>query len=786
MKNYLNLVPISAKIHRKQSKMTRICITLAVFLVAVMFGLSDMYLQGLTKKEMQENGNWHYKISSIDTKTATFVSSRSEVEVSGWQKIVSVDAGCSINGQNIAISSQDANIFEDVFLNKIVEGEYPDRENEIAVSSSLKNSASISLNQTISLLSPDGNKVNYSVVGFLDDVQTSRLVTGNTGNEQIAVLTPEGFSTLKESLNIDVAEKFVVRFSRNCNIPNTIADIKAQYNISDGQLEGNIPLLSVQGQIAGETSVNQIYQVAFMLSIVVMLTCVLMISSSLNSNIAQRTEFFGMLRCLGATRKQIMRFVRYEGLYWCKTAIPIGLVCSVLVVWILSAIMRLISLQWFSYMPFLGISWISILASSILGLITVLLAASSPAKRASKVSPLTAVSGNTGQTVSFHRAANTRRFKIETALGVHHAKARKRNYILMTGAFAICITLFLSFSTLVDFMKNAFTPPVWTPDLSIASETNTCSIDKALLEKVNQNDTVKRAYGRMFAYDISMENDTKSYNANLISYEENQFEWAAESLISGSIDSVMQQEDQVLFVKKENSDIQVGDNITLSINNEKHTVTVAGILSDSPLARVDGTETIFCSEDTFTALTGQNGYTIIDVQFENSARLEDAKDIENIFSSDNVIFTNNLAQVQQQRNMYRAFSVLVYGFLSIIVAITIFHIMNTINMGVAAKMKEYGAMRAIGMSDRQLKKMIFAEAGTYAISGVIWGCVIGIPMNWVVFVSLITNIWGTVWSIPFIPIGVIITIVLFTSFLAVWSPAKRLHEMSIVENISTQ
>lgn len=30
--------------------------------------------------------------------------------------------------------------------------------------------------------------------------------------------------------------------------------------------------------------------------------------------------------------------------------------------------------------------------------------------------------------------------------------------------------------------------------------------------------------------------------------------------------------------------------------------------------------------------------------------------------------------------------------------------MNTISMGVAAKMQEYGAMRAIGMSDRQLRK----------------------------------------------------------------------------------
>lgn len=783
MKNYLNLVPISAKIHRKQSKMTRICITLAVFLVAVMFGLADMYLQGLTQKEMQENGNWHYEITSIDTKTATYISSRPEVEISGCQNIISSDEGCSVNGQNTAICSQNADIFEDVFLNNIAEGEYPNAENEIAVSYSLKNSASISLNQTISLETPDGNQINLSVVGFFDDEQASRLVKGN---KQLAVLTPEGFDNLKESSNINHEEKLVIRFSRNCNIPNTIADIKAQNNISDDQLEGNIPLLSVQGQIAGETSVNQIYQVALMLSVVVMLTCVLMISSSLNSNITQRIEFFGMLRCLGATRKQIMRLVRYEGLYWCKTAILIGIVCSIFVIWILSAIMRLISPQWFSYMPVLGISWISIVASSILGLITVFLAARSPAKRASKVSPLTAVSGNTGQMISFRKAANTKWFKIETALGIHHAKARKRNYILMTGAFAICITLFLSFTTLVYFMKNAFIPPAWTPDLSIASETNTCSIDKALLDKVNQNDAVKRAYGRMFAYDISMEHDTKNYNANLISYEENQFEWASDSLISGSIDSVMQKENQVLLVKQENSDIQVGDNITLSIDNKEHTVTVAGILSDSPLARVEGTETIFCSEDTFTALTGQNGYTIIDVQFKNSAHLEDGEDIENIFTSDNVIFTNNLAQVQQQRNMYRAFSVLVYGFLTIIVAITIFHIMNTISMGVAAKMQEYGAMRAIGMSDRQLRKMIFAEAGTYAISGVILGCVIGIPMNWVVFVSLITNIWETAWSFPFIPIGLIIAIVLLTSFLAVQSPAKRLHEMSIVENISTQ
>lgn len=667
MKHYLKLVPISAKIHRKQSKMTRICITLAVLLVAVMFGLADMYLQGVTRHEMEESGNWHYEFHSIDTQTASFISARPDVEIAGWHNTISSEAGYSIKEQTISISAQERKVFEDIFLNGITEGEYPDTPNEIAVSSSFKNTASVSLNETIALCKPDGNTTDYLIVGFLNDTETSRLITGNT---PIVVMTPEGLGTLAVN---NAIENYVIQFSRLCNIPDIINDIKAGNNLSDEQITENIPLLSIQGQLEGKTGVNQIYQVAFILSVIVMLTCILMISSSLNSNVAERTEFFGMLRCLGATKRQIMRFVRLEGLYWCKTAIPIGIIFSVVIVWILSAAMRVINPQWFSSMPILGISWISVIASILLGLLTVLLAARSPAKRAAKVSPLTAVSGNAGQTASFRKAANTTAFKIETALGIHHAKAKKKNYILMTGAFAVCITLFLTFSTLVDFMKNAFVPPIYTPELSIASETNACSIFNELLEQIKQNDVVKRAYGRMFAYEVPAENNGKNYNANLISYEENQFRWAADSLIAGSIETVMQQENQVLFVQTGNIDVQVGDNISLTINNRPQIVTVAGILSDSPLARVEGTETFFCSEATFTALTGETGYTIIDIQFENNASSEDVKAIESIFSNSGVIFSDSLSQIQQQRNLYHTFAILVYGFLSIIVAITIFH-----------------------------------------------------------------------------------------------------------------
>lgn len=106
-------------------------------------------------------------------------------------------------------------------------------------------------------------------------------------------------------------------------------------------------------------------------------------------------------------------------------------------------------------------------------------------------------------------------------------------------------------------------------------------------------------------------------------------------------------------------------------------------MSDSLLARAERTETLICSEETFSQLTGETGYTILDVQFRFGSDEEDVAEVEALFG-EGVTFTDVLIQEQQQRGLYYAFATLVYGFLSIIVAITIFHIMNTISMGVSA------------------------------------------------------------------------------------------------------
>lgn len=114
------------------------------------------------------------------------------------------------------------------------------------------------------------------------------------------------------------------------------------------------------------------------------------------------------------------------------------------------------------------------------------------------------------------------------------------------------------------------------------------------------------------------------------------------------------------------------------------------------------------------------------------------------------------------------------------------YIVNSIAMSMAARIKQYGALRAIGMSDRQLVKVVTAEAAVYAVAGSMAGCLLGLPLHKRLFEQMVTFRWGDPWQIPWDTIGIIVAIVMVTTVLAVRGPSKRIRNMSIVETISAQ
>ena len=131
-----------------------------------------------------------------------------------------------------------------------------------------------------------------------------------------------------------------------------------------------------------------------------------------------------------------------------------------------------------------------------------------------------------------------------------------------------------------------------------------------------------------------------------------------------------------------------------------------------------------------------------------------------------------------------SFALFVYGFLGVIALICTFHIMNSIAMSVSARLRQYGAMRAVGMDSAQMRKMVAAEAAAYGVLGMLAGCMAGLPLNRLCFEKLVTLRWGTSWYFPVIPLSVIVLVMACSLALAVYGPSRRIQEMSVVDIIS--
>ncbi|MDE7059401.1 MAG: ABC transporter permease, partial [Lachnospiraceae bacterium] len=100
--------------------------------------------------------------------------------------------------------------------------------------------------------------------------------------------------------------------------------------------------------------------------------------------------------------------------------------------------------------------------------------------------------------------------------------------------------------------------------------------------------------------------------------------------------------------------------------------------------------------------------------------------------------------------------------------------------------KQYGAMRAVGMNGRQLKRMIAAEAYPYAFFGCSFGCFLGLPLSKMMHDFLITSHFGEsfAWTFPVWEILIIFLLVFLSVIAAVYLPSKRICEMEVTETIN--
>lgn len=771
MRSYLSLIPISAKNRRKQNRLTLACIILAVFLVTSVFSLAEIMTKGEEAAMIKKHGSHHVILSGITQEEAVQIASQENVSASAWCRSFGEDVyeGYEIDGERVIFYGTEQAYVRDLRAWE-TEGTYPGTDDEVMLNADAKERLGVQAGDSVTFHTPAGS-FDFTVTGFCTDEWTEDdKFTGFSAYMSVRAL--EEICSLNKA---EGAPAYYVRFAEGTKLREAIRDLKAQYGLTDGAVEENKITVGMSGA-SSDRNISGLYVMAAIVFVMILTAGVLMISSCMNSNVSQRTKFFGMLRCIGASRRQVMRFVRLEALNWCRTAVPAGIGLGVAVTWIVCTILKNRVGGEFGDMNF-RLSGIGIVCGALVGVITVLLAAHAPAKRAAGISPVAAVSGNDGSEKKAAHAANTRLWKVESALGVHHAASSGKNLFLMSMSFAFTVALFLVFFAGLDFARKLLpSERDLNPDISIGVADRDTFMDRKIKEEISRIPGVEVSSGCAILYDVPAEINGVPGSVNLVSYDDYLFSWMENSVVSGSTKGIRGDTDQVLTIFNQDSRLNTGDTVRIGETG----LTIACVESEGI-----GTEerpSLVCTEETFRRLTGEDGYNLLSVQLTKDASEETVDAVREIAGE--YEFEDRREEDQEMKASFWVFRIAAYGFLAIISLITVFNIMNNISMSVSARMRQYGAMRAVGMSTGQMTRMIAAEAATYAVCGLIIGCAGGLYLHRLLMNRLVYAHFGGSWELPVEPLAIVTVLFGLSCVIAVYTPAKRIRDMAVTETIS--
>ena len=773
MKSYLSLIPISAKVRRRQNRMTILCIVIAVFLVSAIFSVADMMLRTQMNRAAGKDGSWHLQIAGITQSQAEQLAQQPDVVCAGAGAVFNEggEEDYRLNGKRVVLYGCDAQFLR-VNRSAAFEGTFPEQDGEVLLGKGAARIFGVAIGDSVTLKLPDGQNRTLTVTG-IGGVDESYY------GMQFALvdiyLLQETFESLLTGQGEALPQTvYDLQYTSAAKAAKALPQLQQQYG--EDAVHENLNVMGSAGQ-SNSTAFRTVYGMAGVLFALVLLAGVLMISGTMNSNIAQRTRFFGMMRCLGMSKQQVVHFVRMEALNWCRIAIPIGLVLGTFSSWAVCGALRYGIGGEFATTPVFRLSMGGLCAGAVVGVVTVLLAAQAPAKQAAEVPPVAAASGSE-QAAVVHHAANLGSGRTETALGIYHATASKKNWFLITASFALSIVLALGFIVILQF-ASLLLPSLapWQADVIYTGYDNERVLPDTMAQQLRRMPGVARVWGCTGLVHVPASSDRNNVEqVTFCSYDDFMLESSKSMVVKGRMAKNSGADNEVMTMYNKTNPIRVGDTIT--VNGVPLTVVGAfsqGIFSDDV--------TIIAPETLFRRVAGEQNYNMIGVQLDRTASDETVLALA-AFSSDQIVVQDLRESNRQDRGTYYAARIVLYGFLSIIGGISLLNIVNSISMSVSARMKQYGILRAIGMDDAQLKRMISAEAGTYAVSGLVVGIALGLVLNRKLYILLITHYFGAAWQVPWGCLAVIVVVVLAAVVLAVYNPVRRILMQPITATIS--
>lgn len=706
---------------------------------------------------------WHALYRNVDESTVMKLAAHHDVKTYGLRS----DAGyMNLEDATVSMMYMDRTGME-LYKVKLKEGQLPQKENDIVVSKGILEALGQNgkIGDTITvpyqILKDDGldytKEKEFRICGFLADNESSK------EQKQYTSLVSEAF--LKAEIPVEqVKYRFLLQVNgqkgnTTADYTETIQNIARQFGISEDDMNINKEYLAAN--YVDPATIPVI--VGIML--IVVLAGIITIYSVYYVSMNQRVREFGKLKAIGATKRQLRQIVLREGMGVALFAIPIGLLIGTVAV-------KVVLLQFVEHAKDSNVLiteaykvvakgevqlyywWIYLLAIAVT-LCTVYLSLMKPMRMAAKVSEIEAMRYQGGSKRQKSSRKGYQFLNIGRLTKRNLAENKKKSTITIvsmavTGIFVMMVATVLSCANPMESAKSTIvgqyeiSPIVESgnkehPEYEWAEVQKNNPLNEGLKQQIEELDGVERV-DVFTALKVSGGPFEEKIGTEFINGVPEEY---AEELKKGITEGNVTYEelksgDKVILDRALlhwYPDIKVGDKLKLNIHDGDNTfqkeIEVAAIGDYG--SGLTNYNCLIMAKEGAEKLTINNSSSYFQVIAD--------KDYDEALeaSLQAIVDGSGRLQMRTWKNEYDTWENALqmtrgacYAFIIILAAISIMNLINTMINSVHVRKKELGMMQAIGMSDRQLMKMlqlegIFYTVGTLIISiGV--GSLAGYPL----------------------------------------------------------
>ena len=790
MKTLTNLVKGNLKSSKAKSVLICITIMLTTMLLTSVGIICNNWLKTNKAATIEYSGSFEGIYKRVNKDKLDIIKNNASIDQYGIYKAIGTS---QYEDSNLGLIYAD-NTIKNMANIKFEDGNMPEKENEIAIESGylnlLNNGAKIG----------DKIKLSYESLSTGEIKEKEFILSG--------ILQTSDISKAQKSYSAIISKSYFVseEVDENTKYNVYINIVKPKKLTADEVKESILSIAKNMGIEEYDVRINtdyinasnpdpQVIAGGIIVALIIILSSMLVIYSIFYVSVINKVHEYGKLRAVGATKRQIRKIILREGFILSCISIPLGIAIGYLI----GQVVILKALKMDRY----GVGGMNIFIAigvAVITVISVLLSLLKPMKMACNISPVEAMRYD-GNDSKQKKRKGYEEINLKKITFANLSRNKKRTVITLL-SLSLSGILFIVASTIMNCMN----PENMAKDHSLGDITvyldnydwnedgsnNLYDIQannplgKEMCERLENIPGVKKINMEKSAW-ASIDIGAGEKNLEDIQgFDKEFYDELSEHLVEGEINKEALESGEGLVYTHpsyaKEFGIKVGSTQVITIYDGKDSYKKEFTV----LALVDiGGASIRIPESVMDSLIKTDTTIRVGLEVKKDMLKSVEEEIKNITDNDEYLSYGTLEDsIETYKKSMAITSVLIYSLVIIIGVIGLMNLINTMITSIITRKRELGILQAIGLSDKQLVKMLQIEGLFYTVGTLLITLTLGNILGYIaVIIFRNTGASYAIYDYPLTQTIIMIVAITLVQILITYMVTNNFKKDSLVDRI---